>query len=101
MTTNAELMQIAMSDKHKDDKAIQSILIAVSEANGHERLYFAMIKLDVELIDRVVKTQGYFVTLDATMQEHVNKHAAAVAKLHTLFFTLACALQALGEKIEY
>jgi hypothetical protein len=101
MTTKQQLVAIASSDAHKDNKAIQSLLVAINEAYGHQKLNHALLKTAITISDRVIEKDYYYTATDDTIATAATAHAIAVAKLNTLFLTLACALQAMGEKIEY
>lgn len=101
MTTKKDLMAIASSDHYLGNKAIQSLLVAINEAYGHQKLNYALLQNSMAIADRVIEKDYYYTATDDSISKFATAHAIAVAKLNTLFMTLACALQGMGEQIEY
>lgn len=101
MTTKKDLIAIASSKAHEADTTIQCLLTAINEAYAAQNYHSAVLRTSIDIAENVIKKDKYYTTTDNNIVDSANSMALAVAKLQTLFFTLACALQAKGEKIEY
>ena len=99
MTTNSELY--ALAEKHRENKTIACMISAIDEAKAAQDSNWYAIKGAVELCRYSKTVEKYYTSTSCTMLSHAIEHAKATAKLQTLFFTLACQLEGLGEDIIY
>jgi DNA topoisomerase VI subunit A len=100
-TSQAQLVELAK--KRKDQAAVQAILLSIHEAQSQARMHLGVVQSSAgSLASAVELKEGYWVGHDQSpLVETATKAAIALARISTLLVTLASALSALGEQIEY
>lgn len=101
MTTKQALILLASADTYLNNKAIQSLLVAITDAYTQQKLNHSVLKTAITISDFAIEKDYYYTAADDSIVKYAMAHAIAVGKLNALFMTLACALQAMGEQIEY
>lgn len=102
MNSQRKLLEIA--DKHTaTNPAIASITMSIKEQLMIARSTQAQLKAQLEIQDRSLALEdGYHLSLDqAECAQTAAKLGTALSTLATLFTTLACALEGLGEATGY
>lgn len=100
-TTQSHLLQIAK--KHEDNRAVKAIVSSLTDAQAQAKIYLRSLQLTTESLTKAANLEeGHRVSWShPDMVTNAANANAALAKMSTLFVTLASVLVSLGEDVTY
>jgi len=101
MTTKTELVELAKQKYVETNPAIRCLITAITEAQNQQIAARMFMSRNAEILSNAFTHEPYTTYVDENVMRHTTDFVASAAKLNTLLMTLACALEACGEKIEY
>jgi len=100
ITTASDLYNLAHK-KYGSSYELKTLLTAIDEAKSQQLSYLIPIGNMYDNCNKIENEGQFFINMSDSLAIHAIGHGKATAKLSTLFFTLACMLEHLGETINY
>lgn len=92
---------LVLSVKHESNLAVSVLLTAIREAQTQQDLALSNLKVQLQMVEMATTQNGSYTNDSNDLVIAAAAHRAATAKLNSNYLSLACALQALGEQVNY